>query len=178
MFGVVELLQYDVIVPFVCYQCGNCCNEFTPQIIANVIPDISKYLKIPEEDLRNQHEKSYLSQDTDSPDNCLFLSNQNKCKIYPFRPDNCRLFPFTDFGSEGTNCQGHKEYMSVVTELFKGRKYAAMWEPDNYPKSKLREMPDKEFSKILQKILNAKLSKLMIKDFIMMNKNPNDFYGS
>jgi hypothetical protein len=29
---VIEFSEYDVVVPFVCHRCGNCCRNFYPGI--------------------------------------------------------------------------------------------------------------------------------------------------
>jgi hypothetical protein len=89
--------------------------------------------------------------------------------IYPIRPEPCRLYPLlTDFGAAGVNCPGSKEFKLVTDNFFKGRKYAAMWEPERYRK-KIRPIPDREWPIIWRKLMKAKPSERMIGEFINLN---------
>lgn len=83
---------------YICARCGACCKW--PGEVGLTTEDISriaKFLKL--------EEKTFIEQYTqigyyrtrlvlkESPDGaCIFLE-ENRCKIYPVRPEQCKLFP-------------------------------------------------------------------------------------
>ena len=80
-----------------CLECANCCKSIPPIVNETDVRRISKYLGIKITDFKSL----YIIEDEDmdmviknSP--CSFLENDNKCKIYEFRPKACREYPHTD----------------------------------------------------------------------------------
>jgi len=77
-----------------CRQCANCCRVARPILKSRDINRLSARLGIGEDKFREE----YLEKDEDdegysfrsSP--CAFLK-ENRCTVYPQRPDDCRSFP-------------------------------------------------------------------------------------
>ena len=100
MYKIIELRDFDVLLPFVCRKCGSCCHGFAPQIIAEDLPRIGQHIGKPSEEIMKLHKEAYRKKFTDSPINCSFLNNKNQCSIYSMRPEPCQLYPLeTDFGT-------------------------------------------------------------------------------
>ncbi|OGW43867.1 MAG: hypothetical protein A2132_05975 [Nitrospirae bacterium RBG_16_43_11] len=170
LYKIIEFERYDVLVPFICHTCGKCCHNFAPQIPEEDFPEITRYLNKPQEEIIKQHDECYQKKFTDEPANCSFLNNENLCMIYPLRPRCCRLYPFTDFGGAGVDCPGHKEFYAIVDILFADQVYAAMYNPEDYQKDKIRYVPDLEWPTILRKFMQAKPSEPMMLEFKKMNR--------
>jgi len=173
LFRLIEFRNYHVVVPFICHKCGACCHNFVPQIPADDLPKIARYLNKPQEEIKRQHAECYRKKFTDTPANCTFLNDKNQCMIYPLRPEPCRLFPFTDFGAAYVNCPGHKEFYRIVNAFFARRRYAAMWDPTVYRRN-IRTVPDREWSTLWRKFMKAGPSKPMVREFVKMNKVPEE----
>lgn len=80
-----------------CLTCANCCKTTSP-IFRNVdIDRISKHLGVRPSEFTTKN--LHIDEDGDwvlnsSP--CLFLAEDNYCKIYEVRPKACREYPHTD----------------------------------------------------------------------------------
>jgi len=87
-------------ISFECIQCGNCCSreEGWVEMTANEMENATKYLKM--DQISFQHhfvektegEKHFIKNSETGA--CIFLQKDNRCKIYEFRPQHCRTFPF------------------------------------------------------------------------------------
>ena len=80
-----------------CLECANCCKTTSPLFTDKDIQRISKFLKIKP----SIFVEKYLALDDDNdyvlkslP--CVFLNNNNECRIYKVRPKACRNYPHTD----------------------------------------------------------------------------------
>ena len=89
-------LHEEAFTKIDCLSCGNCCKSIKPLITEKDKEKISAYMKLSIEEI----ELKYLELDSDnewtvnnSP--CPFLSENNECSIYEFRPEACRSFPHT-----------------------------------------------------------------------------------
>jgi Fe-S-cluster containining protein len=81
-----------------CTRCANCCRTMRIPVTEEDMPRIAGHLGMaPEEFIA-----AYLEQDKEDGGYrmktipCPFLGDDNKCKIYDVRPENCRGYPFTD----------------------------------------------------------------------------------
>ncbi len=173
LFGIIEFRNYHVLVPFICHTCGACCLNFAPQVPADDLPKIARYLNKPQEEIKKQHVECYRKRFTDTPVNCIFLDKKNQCMIYPLRPEPCRLYPFTILGAADVNCLGHKEFHRIVDALFARRTYAAMWYPEVY-RGNIRAVPAREWPILWRKFVKAKPSKPMVREFFKINKVPEE----
>ena len=172
-FRIVKLAEYDVLVPFLCHKCGACCRSFAPQIYKEDVPRIAQYLGKPKKDIEKEHDECYKKKFTDTPEDCLFLTDKNLCAIYPLRPKCCRLYPLsTTFGVADDPCPGHAEFYRIVDSLFRGRRYAAMWDPRHYH-DKIRAIPNRSWSSsVWRRLLRAKPSQSMVQKFATINGRP------
>lgn len=90
-----------------CLQCANCCKTTSPIFRDVDIDRISKHLGVRPSDFTSKN--LHIDEDGDwvlnsSP--CLFLDENNYCKIYEVRPKACRDYPHTD-----------RKQMSQIMEL-------------------------------------------------------------
>lgn len=79
-----------------CLDCANCCKTTPALLNQEDIHRISKHLKLDKKSFLQQYTK--LDDDLDtvfktSP--CVFLANDNTCKIYEIRPFACKDYPHT-----------------------------------------------------------------------------------
>ncbi len=80
-----------------CLECANCCKTTSPIFLQEDIGRISSYLKIKV----GHFILKYLEMDEDgdfvlqkAP--CVFLAEDNKCKVYDVRPKACSEYPHTN----------------------------------------------------------------------------------
>jgi Fe-S-cluster containining protein len=93
------LLQHhlDVFSETDCLSCANCCKT-TPAIVTNNdISRMAKHLSLSPKQIKRQ----FLIEDVNgeflfAKVPCVFLEDDNKCKIYEARPEACRRYPHTD----------------------------------------------------------------------------------
>ena len=98
---VVQLLQKQDTL---CSKCGCCCRICTPIAIKkDELSQISNYLSYPlrkmRRDLNITTKNGQIFDMYQSP--CFFLSKDNVCMVYSFRPFVCRGFPATHMITEG-----------------------------------------------------------------------------
>ncbi|MEZ4800866.1 MAG: YkgJ family cysteine cluster protein [Flavobacteriales bacterium] len=80
-----------------CLQCANCCKTTSPIFRDVDIDRIAAHLRIKPSEFTTKN--LHIDNDGDwvlnsSP--CLFLDENNYCKIYDVRPKACREYPHTD----------------------------------------------------------------------------------
>lgn len=76
-----------------CKTCGNCCKTLSPDVREQDIEQLSHYLEMTREEFITQYleqNREGMFQFKETP--CPFLE-QNKCKIYKMRPDDCKQYP-------------------------------------------------------------------------------------
>lgn len=80
-----------------CLACANCCKTTSPIFYQTDIERAAKGLKVKPGDFI----KTYLEMDEEgdfvfksAP--CPFLQQDNRCKIYKYRPTACKEYPHTD----------------------------------------------------------------------------------
>jgi Fe-S-cluster containining protein len=174
LFRIIELRDYDVKVPFICHNCGSCCKEYTPPIYSHVMPVIAAHLGIPLDALKGRHERAYLSRNTSAPEDCPYLTEQNKCFIYHLRPEGCRNYPFAEFGASGAQCPGYKELYNIIDALFKDQVYAAMHDPEFMHDREIRSIPEGELPGVLSILRNTCPSDRVTLKFHEMNNIPHE----
>ncbi len=123
-----ELLFAEVIackvrfrVPFVCQQCGKCCRNLAKVAVdpvKNIVyldnPELIKYVDV--EKVLSELRKKDINHPVLIP--CPFLEN-NKCKIYPIRPETCRKFPLTEDEDLGIGCPALNRLKIIIDEIVK-----------------------------------------------------------
>jgi len=90
-------LHEEVFEEIDCLQCANCCKTTSPIFRDKDIDRIAQHLAIRPAELVEQY--LHLDEEGDyvlnqSP--CVFLDEQNYCRIYEVRPRACREYPHTD----------------------------------------------------------------------------------
>jgi Fe-S-cluster containining protein len=110
--------RYTINLPFICHQCGICCNWGYPP------PKINENTLHPIRYSNNKNGKNKLMNEmihklmTSKP--CIFYKNK-ACKIYPYRPKECRYYPLVRVKSEiETNevlCPGRKRFDEIETVI-------------------------------------------------------------
>lgn len=95
-----SVLQNHEKFKFKCTACGNCCKGpgevyFTAEEFENVV----RFLQLNsdqksklENKLVQSRKNGYLVHSAGTA--CYFLDRNNRCKVYPVRPLQCRTFPF------------------------------------------------------------------------------------
>lgn len=86
---------------FACRSCGNCCRgegqvfvsrERAVAIAGFLGLALSAFRELyTREDVPGGHLLRDRSADDDA---CIFLDDENRCRIHPVKPDQCRTFPF------------------------------------------------------------------------------------
>lgn len=86
-----------------CSKCGNCCSYSSGALLDADIPRIAEYLKITEKALREEYleevEKfntkrlrpKLIRQDNRPYGRCIFLEDNNHCRIHEVKPTECRI---------------------------------------------------------------------------------------
>jgi len=172
MHRIIELNNYDALLPFLCRQCGSCCRAFAPQIPVDDFQSIAEHIGKSVEEIKKRHEEAYFKKDTTSPINCSFLNNKNQCTIYSMRPEPCQLYPLdTDFGTAGVNCAGNNEFRKIVDAFFARKKYAALWNPNTYTRG-IRRIPKTQLPAFWRTIKRANPSEAMIQLIMTLNNVP------
>ncbi len=67
LYGIIRSSDHDLILPFICTRCGQCCREYGPQISAAETAGIAKYLNMPEDEVMTRHTEAYVRFFSDSP---------------------------------------------------------------------------------------------------------------
>jgi uncharacterized protein len=88
---------FDKGIRFSCRQCGGCCTGEPGIVYADKdeLTLIAQYLEMPREILEERFTNPFLDGFTIKEvedGRCIFY--ENGCVIYPFRPLQCRTFPF------------------------------------------------------------------------------------
>ena len=166
---VIEVSHYDVVVPFVCHRCGNCCRNYYPGIEMEMLPEIANIINTP-----IPHIQARLGEDCDAnnagrPKDCCFLEQgTNRCLIYSIRPDGCRLFPtLTKTGIGKVDCPGYREFDAVVQVISGHKNYVGI--RDAIPFGKRRHVPDAEWKVLLKKMETARASAIMVRQLTLRN---------
>lgn len=110
---------------FQCQRCGNCCAGDLPYDHAR-LKDIAVFLNVTTDELFNKYYGQILPDGKAILDNskrtpCPFGESKNNihyCKIYPVRPEGCRMFPFdSDGGCAGVDCPAAKITYEIVRKI-------------------------------------------------------------
>jgi len=106
---------------FVCQQCGACCRiEGIVRLKDEDVPKIAAHLGMSEDDfIANETNLAPNRQGLvlkDRPDGaCAMLDANNRCRIYPVRPEKCRTFPFEWTNDESFSyCPGLVAMMNML----------------------------------------------------------------
>ena len=118
-YKLIACREYDILVPFVCHRCGNCCRSYDPIVELELLPEIAWTLGEPIDAIQDRLRVQGLSHSAGRPTDCCFLHPRHSgCIIYEVRPTACRQFPpLTGDGAGAVDCPGYREYKSALNEL-------------------------------------------------------------
>lgn len=120
-----------------CFEChpdcmGRCCNRADITLDPWDVENIARGLKLTNADFVEQYGELYLERETNWPTvrlrhaaggPCAFLLEDGRCRIYPFRPRNCRCYPVGRSIAIGpAHADGHQpvktDYFMIPTRDF------------------------------------------------------------
>lgn len=86
---------------FNCQCCGACCRikDGIVRVSEDEIKRIAAFLGMSEQDFIQREtevapDRQGLILKSRPDDSCVYLTEDNRCKIHPVKPDKCRTFPF------------------------------------------------------------------------------------
>lgn len=173
LFSKIEGADHDILVPFVCLKTGGCCSVYMPLIPENNLMQIAHDLHEDEGKLYNACMSRFLKNMTSHPEPCIFLDQNNLCRIYkhPLRPAVCRLYPFS-FGGGGDKCPSYREHKRLLTILMDRSAPCRIYDASFCPNHDLRRIPDQNWSEILEVFQAGRPYAEMEKKFIEWNHGP------
>lgn len=129
----------DIIVPFICRRCGNCCRSYDPDIEPELLPEISSSLGLSIDSLENRLRTDRIAHAAGRPTDCCFLHPQSaQCMIYPVRPLPCRQFPsLTGASVLRIDCGGYQEYQRTLAAFRDRLHYISLTRPSTTRKRKI-----------------------------------------
>ncbi len=170
IISVIELLGNDVMLPFICRQCGACCQESVQllEVEDGEKQRISQYLGISLEEWEQPYAEAYSKNRA-----CIFFEDGNICKIQPVKFDLCKSY----MGECFDKCIGRSEFKRIVEIFLKNAKDgSASCDPLNkfmfIKKRSPRKVSMKEWPNLWRIFLSAKPSPKMIQEFIELNCIP------
>src|SRR5262245_25951263 len=95
--SIARALHEEAIRKVDCLRCANCCKTMQPKVTSEDVARISAHLQM----TAGEFARTYLETDPEEPGlwmkslPCSFLGDDNRCKIYDVRPEDCRSFPHT-----------------------------------------------------------------------------------
>jgi Fe-S-cluster containining protein len=96
---IAKRVDRDVFQDIDCLACGNCCKSAPPLITKEDINRISKELSISSKKfIRKYVLEDYNGEMSFMSIPCVFLEDDNRCKIYKVRPAACRDYPHISSG--------------------------------------------------------------------------------
>jgi Fe-S-cluster containining protein len=176
LFTKIEFLHFDLVIPFICRQCGACCRTYTPMMSAENLAAIARHLHIPENELFSRHEECRLRYIAGRPRPCPF-NEEKRCLIYrhPLRPDVCRLYPFSFGRPKIRGCPGYDEHTRMVDAFLDGETDYEIYDSSFCPAPSRRRPSETEWERLRLALTGADPSRLAVRRFIRMNGLPRSF---
>lgn len=165
--SIIEYLEYDVIVPFVCHRCGNCCRRYYPAIEPELLPEIERIITKPISRIQERLMEDCEAHRSGFPADCFFLDSiANTCRIHDVKPQPCRVFPsLVASGAGKVDCPAHREHMRVVTIFSENG--AKVRKPAGSRKT--RPVPEREKQTVLRKLDGTGTSEMLRQKFVAAN---------
>jgi len=120
-----KVLQHLIAEFGDCLDCGICCRFPTVGVSQHEIGRIAKYLDMGAGAFRRKYitaveGKQVLKHQEGGSEDCIFLGENNKCKIYSERPYPCWTFPFDVQLKKGEVQIRYIETCVMATNFFSG----------------------------------------------------------
>ena len=169
---VIEFSHYDVVVPFVCHRCGNCCRNYYPGIEMDMLPEIAYIINKPIHEIQAELGRRCDAHNAGKPMDCLFLAPEGDgCMIHAVRPDCCCMFPsLTETGIGNVDCLGYRQFDNAVKALSGHQKAAAGRKTIRLKKP--GSIPEGDWERTLKTLEAAKASELLVREFMRRNIKP------
>lgn len=100
----------DIVIPFICQRCGNCCTKTVSTWTKSEFERKKK--SIPPQEIVGSSPTYKIRQP------CIFLKPGNFCSIYDQRPFGCKVFPWGEYSPK--NCPGFQRTKTILVEFGKG----------------------------------------------------------
>jgi len=169
LFSKIQFSRYDLFIPFICRQCGRRCRTYLPIFSEERLKEASVYLDIPFTECFRTYREMRTGKRPEGSFPCLFYSGEDrKCRIYPLRPDVCRLYPFS-FGGGDPSCPEYARHLKIIDRLTRGETVIAIYDSAFCPVEDIRPIPIEETWKLLRKFHRAAASETLLREFILMN---------
>jgi Fe-S-cluster containining protein len=176
LFTKIEFPHFDLLIPFICRQCGTCCRTYTPMMSEKDLGVIARCLNIPENELFARHEECRRRYIAGRPLPCPF-NKEKRCLIYrnPLRPEVCRLYPFSFGRPKIHGCPGYDEHSRIVDAFLAGETDFEIYDSSFCPDQSCRRAPEEEWHRFRFALSGAEPSRLAVRHFIQMNNLPGSF---
>lgn len=79
-----------------CIKCANCCNQLRTILNKEDIARISKQLNLTQANFAKEYLTKYDETHLEFVKLPCPLLSENRCKIYPARPEACKTFPYLE----------------------------------------------------------------------------------
>ena len=79
-----------------CSKCRNCCKKIGISMTGDELDKICKYLKLDKEKFIKEHLNEEYGEYTFKEKRCLFLEDNNSCKVEKCLPISCKEYPYTN----------------------------------------------------------------------------------
>jgi len=107
---------------FVCQGCGACCRikNGIVRVGDAEIRRIAEFLGMSEQEFIDREtevapDRKGLILKSRPDDSCVYLTEDNRCRIHPVKPDKCRTFPFEWKNPDSAEiCPGLKDSPSIA----------------------------------------------------------------
>ena len=120
---------FDEGLQFGCTGCGACCRthgEYAYVYLSDKDVDvIAGYLNMSRPDFLIAHcatDETGQIHFKETTNDCVFLSSQNRCRIYPVRPKQCATWPFWTENLD--KFTWHAKIMACCNGIGTGRRYS------------------------------------------------------
>ena len=125
--AIVHRLHDEIFEKTDCLACANCCKTTSPIFYNKDIERLAKHLRLKPGDfmdkyLRVDEDKDYVLKQAP----CPFLSSDNYCSVYEFRPIACREYPHNSFSVLKDLLQtfaGNFQQLSLLKEVPSGSQH-------------------------------------------------------
>ena len=114
-----DQLHEEVFSELDCLDCANCCKSIPPLLNEQDIKRIAKFLGIKAGHFKEEYTR--IDEDGDivlKTVPCIFLEEDNKCRVYEVRPKACREYPHTDNAQFMKNLKLHMENVAYCPAVY------------------------------------------------------------
>jgi Fe-S-cluster containining protein len=170
LFTKIVFADYDVLVPFVCEQCGWCCEHYVPRLLPEEVLRIADDEHWLREETLGHYMEDYDAMLHGHSGPCPFLEEDHLCAIHdhPLRPDVCRLYPFS-FCDGDERCPSFLAHRRIVRALTRDAEPFEHYDSSFCPDLQLRPIPDETRPEIRRKFLEADPPAEGIRPFLALN---------